>query len=157
MRRIIALLATLLVLGPAAQAEDAAPQIVPGSTINLVARDGRIPVTIENPTDQDLELTLQGRSGSFRLEVVEGQSFTVAANSSQLAELSVRAIANGPVEITIWLEQSGLRVGQSQLLNVNVNYDIELFLLVTLGVGIVALISVGAIRTIVKLRRAKNE
>lgn len=157
MRRIIALLATLLVLGPAAQAEDAAPQIVPGSTINLVARDGRIPVTIENPTDQDLELTLQGRSGSFRLEVVQGQSFTVAANSSQLAELSVRAIANGPVEITIWLEQSGLRVGQSQVLNVNVNYDIELFLLVTLGVGIVALISVGAIRTIVKLRRAKNE
>jgi hypothetical protein len=157
LRRIIALLASLLVLGPAAQAGDAAPQIVPGSTINLVARDGRIPVTIENSTDQDLELTLMGVSGSFRLEVSEGQVFTVAANSSQLAELRVKAIANGPVEITIWLERSGLRVGQSQILNVNVNYDIELFLLVTLGVGTVALISVGAIRTLVKLRRAKNE
>ncbi len=157
MRRAIAILAALLTLGPAAQAGDAAPQIVPGSTINLVARDGRIPVTIENPTNQDLELTLKGVSGSFRLEVVEGQVFTVAANSSQLAELSVRAIANGPVEITIWLEQSGLRIGQSRILTVNVNYDIELFLLVTLGVGTFALISVGTIRTIVKLRRAKYE
>jgi hypothetical protein len=157
LRRAIAILAALLALGPAARAGDAAPQIVPGSTINLVARDGRIPVTIENPTDQDLELTLMGVSGSFRLEVSEGQVFTVAANSSQLAELRVKAIANGPVEITIWLERSGLRVGQSQILNVNVNYDIELFLLVTLGVGTVALISVGAIRTIVKLRRANNE
>lgn len=157
MKRIIAILAALLALGPAAQAGDAAPKIVPGSTINLVARDGRIPVTIENPTDQDLALTLKGVSDSFRLEVVEGQVFTVAANSSQLAELRVRAIANGPVEIAIWLEQSGLRIGQSQILNVNVNYDIELFLLVTLGVGVFTLISVGAIRTVLKLRRTKNE
>lgn len=157
MKRIIALLATLLVLGPAAQAEDAAPQIVPGSSINLVARDGRIPVTVMNPTDQDLELTLKGVSGSFRLEVVEDQVLTVAANSSQLAELRVRAIANGPVEITIWLEQSGLRIGQSQILTVNVNYDVELFLLVTLGVGIFSLIVVGTVRTVIKHQRAKNE
>jgi hypothetical protein len=157
LKRLIALLAAFLILGSGAQADDAAPQIVPGSNINLVARDGRIPVTIQNPTNQDLELTLKGVSGSFRLEVVEDQVLTVAANSSALAELSVRAIANGPVQITIWLEQGDLRVGQSQVLTVNVNYDIELFLLVTLGVAIFALILIGAIRTVIKLRRAKNE
>lgn len=146
-----------LMLGSSAMAADAAPKIVPGSNINLVARDGRIPVTIQNPTDQDLELTLKGVSDSFRLEVVESQTFIVGANSSRNTELSVRAIANGPVKITIWLEQAGLRIGQSQILTVNINYDIELFLLVSFGVALFALIVLGIIRTVTKLRRARSE
>lgn len=156
MRRLIAVLATFLVLGPIAQGDDAGVRIVPGSSINLVARDGRIPVTIENPTNQDLELTITGVSDTFRLEVVKSQVFTVPANSSSIAELSVKAIANGPVKVTIWLERAGLRIGQSQVLTINVNYDIELFLLVSLGVAMFTLIAVGAIRTIAKLRRAQR-
>lgn len=156
MKRLIAVFLVLLGLGAPAMASDSV-HIVPGSSINLVARDGRIPVTVMNPSSTPLEVTVYGAATSFRLEVLESQKLTIPGNTSAVAELPVRAIANGPVSIRVWLEINGRQIGEEQLIDVSVNYDVELFLLVSLAVAMFSLIVVGVVRTVVKLARSRGE
>lgn len=144
-------LTLLLVLIPLPASAD--PEVVPGSQINLVARDARIPITVSNPDLQPIEVVVVAESTSFRLEVIEEVTVLIPAQSTQIAEVPVRAIANGPVQLRVWLEVNGEKVSQDQLININVNYDVELFLLVTFAVVMFALVIVGVVRTTIKLRR----
>jgi len=144
-------LALLLLLIPLPASAD--PEVVPGSQINLVARDARIPITVSNPDLQPIEVVVVAESTSFRLEVIEEVTALIPAQSTQIAEVPVRAIANGPVQLRVWLEVNGEKVSQDQLININVNYDVELFLLVTFAVVMFALVIVGVVRTTIKLRR----
>ncbi len=155
MRRAWLLVLALLLIPNAAIAAE--PSIVPGSNINVVARDVRIPVTVTNPTDQDMEVTVMAASNSFRLEIIESATLIVPARSSAVAELPIRAIANGPLEISVWLSIEGNQIGDTVIVEVIVNYDIELFLLVSFGVAMFALIVIGVIRTTSKLRRQPGE
>ena len=155
MRRAWLLVLALLLIPNAAIAAE--PSIVPGSNINVVARDARIPVTVTNPTDQDIEVTVMAASNSFRLEIIENATLIVPARSSAVAELPIRAIANGPLEISVWLSVEGNQIGDTVVVEVIVNYDIELFLLVSFGVAMFALIVIGVIRTTSKLRRQPRE
>ena len=155
MKRFLALLAALLLIPSAALALE--PSIVPGSNVNVVARDARIPVTVTNPTNQDLEVTVTAISNSFRLEILEPAVLVIPAQSSAVAELPIKAIANGPVQISVSLDMGDVQVGDSVLVDVNVNYDVELFLLVSFGVAMFALIVVGVFRTTSKLRKKSSE
>ena len=155
MRRVWLLALALLLIPNAAIAAE--PSIVPGSNINVVARDARIPVTVTNPTDQDIEVTVMAASNSFRLEIIENATLIVPARSSAVAELPIKAIANGPLEISVWLSVEGNQIGDTVVVEVIVNYDIELFLLVSFGVAMFALIVIGVIRTTSKLRRQPRE
>ena len=155
MRRAWLLVLAILLIPNAAVAAE--PSIVPGSNVNVVARDARIPVTVTNPTDQDIEVTVMAASNSFRLEIVESATLIVPARSSAVAELPIRAIANGPLEISVWLSVEGNQIGDTVIVEVIVNYDIELFLLVSFGVAMFALIVIGVIRTTSKLRRQPRE
>lgn len=155
MKRLITLLVALMVLPSPALAVDV--EILPGSNINLVARDSRIPVTVQNNTDEAITVVVKGQATSFRLEVLEPAQILIPAQSSAIAELPVRAIANGPVQIAVWVEQlSGERVGEDVIVDVNVAYDVELFLLVLMGVVMFSLIIVGVIRTVIKLGRRRE-
>ena len=155
MRRLLALLLALILIPTPALAQDV--EIVPGSNINLVARDTRIPVTVKNNTDEAVTVVVKGQSTSFRLEVLEPAEVLIPPQSSAIAELPVRAIANGPVEIAVWVEQkSGERLGEDVLIEINVAYDVELFFLVLMGVAMFTLIIVGVIRTVIKLGRRRE-
>jgi hypothetical protein len=147
----------LLLAIPSPAFADETVHIVPGSNINLVARDGRIPVTVQNPTSESVTVFVVGTATSFRLEFLEPQELTIPANTSAVAELPVRAIANGPVEVKVWVEIDGKQIGEETTLAVRVNYDIELFLLVSIAVAMFGLIVVGIIRTVVKLARSRGE
>lgn len=149
MRKIA--LALLLFLIPLPASAD--PEVVPGSQINLVARDARIPITVSNPDLEPIEVVVVAESTSFRLEVLEQVTVLIPSQSTQIAEVPVRAIANGPVQLRVWLEVNGEKVSEEQLVSINVNYDVELFLLVTFGVLMFALVIVGVARTSIKLRR----
>jgi len=154
-RLLTFVLAALAVLaGPAALASDV--YIVPGSEVNLVARDGRIPVTIKNDSSESATIVVHGKSSTFRLEVLKETEITIPAGSSQVAEVGVRAVANGPVELEIWLEENGVEVGKREIIQVNVNYDVELFLLVSFAFAMFGLILIGSYRTVRKLRRSRN-
>lgn len=150
----LVLLAIAMLFGPMAQAADV--YIVPGSEVNLVARDGRIPITIQNDGSESATVIVHAEPSSFRLEVLAAEEITIPAGSSQLAEIGVRAVANGPVELEIWLEQNGVEIGQRELVQVNVNYDVELFLLVSFAFAMFGLIVIGSYRTVRKLRRSRN-
>ncbi len=154
MRRLLALLLALLLLPLPASAD---PEIVPGSNVNLVARDGRIPITISNPDLEPIEVTVFAESTSFRLEVLESATVLVPASSTAIADIPVKAIANGPVQIRVWIEVDGTKIGEETIVDINVNYDIELFLLVSLGMLMFMLIMVGIFRTTLKLRRRPVE
>ncbi len=156
MKRILTLVlaAIALIVGPAAIASDV--YIVPGSEVNLVARDGRIPVTIKNDSSESATIIVHGKSSSFRLEVLKETELTIPAGSSQVAEVGVRAVANGPVELEVWLEENGVEVGKREIIQVNVNYDVELFLLVSFAFAMFGLILIGSYRTVRKLRRRRN-
>ncbi|MDG2497836.1 MAG: DUF6049 family protein [Aquiluna sp.] len=151
MKRFLAVLAALMLLPSIASASE--PSIVPGSNINVVARDARIPVTVANPTENDVEVTVTAISNSFRLEVLEPAVLVIPAQSSAVAELPIKAIANGPVEISVSISVNDVQVGDVVVVEVNINYDIELFLLVTFGVAMFALIVVGVFRTTSRLRK----
>jgi hypothetical protein len=153
-KRLLALLIALFLLPLPASAD---PEIVPGSNVNLVARDGRIPVTISNPDTVPIEVTVWAESTSFRLEVLESVTVLVPAASTAIADIPVKALANGPVQIRVWMEVDGVRVGEETVVDIAVNYDIELFLLVSLGMLMFALIMVGIFRTTLKLRRRPVE
>lgn len=152
MKSLLALVLALVLLPiPAFGAE---VEIVPGSNVNLVARDARIPVTVKNNTDETVSVVVFGKANSFRLEILESAEVLIPPQSSAIAELPVRAVANGPVEIAVWVEEkSGERLGEDVIVEVNVAYDVELFLLVALAVAMFALIIVGIVRTVIKLGR----
>lgn len=154
MKRFLALLLALALMPLPASAD---VEIVPGSDINLVARDANIPITVRNTSDEAVQIQLVGESTSFRLEVLEATNITIPPQSSQIAELPVRAIANGPVEIRVWLEVAGEKVSDDNIIAVNVNYDVELFLLVSFAVAMFALMIVGIIRTTMRLRSQRGE
>lgn len=155
MKRFLALLLALVMLPMPASAADV--EIVPGSNINLVARDSRIPVTVKNNTDETVTVVVKGVATSFRLEVLDSAEVLIPPQSSALAELPVTAIANGPVQIAVWVEQkSGERLGEDVIVDINVAYDVELFLLVSLAVAMFALIIIGVIRTAIKLGRRRE-
>lgn len=155
MRRFLALVLALVMLPMPASAADV--EIVPGSNINLVARDTRIPVTVKNNTDEAVTVVVKGVATSFRLEVLDSAEVLIPPQSSALAELPVTAIANGPVQIAVWIEEkSGERLGDDVIVDINVAYDVELFLLVSLAVAMFALIIVGVIRTAIKLGRRRE-
>jgi len=155
LKRLIALLMVLLALPLGAAADEV--HVVPGSNVNLVARDARIPVTVENKSAEPVTVIVYAKSNSFRLEILESQELQIPANTSAVAELPVRAVANGPVQISVWLEIDGERVGEDTVVDVLVNYDVELFILVSLAVAMFGLIVVGIIRTVVKLTRSRGE
>ena len=155
MRRFLALLLALAMLPMPASAADV--EIIPGSNINLVARDTRIPVTVKNNTDEAVTVVVKGVATSFRLEVLDSAEVLIPPESSALAELPVTAIANGPVQIAVWVEEkSGERLGDDVIVDINVAYDVELFLLVSLAVAMFALIIVCVIRTAIKLGRRRE-
>lgn len=127
-------------------------QVIPGSNINLLARETNIPITIENPTEAAALVTVWGKTESFRLEVLDQTTLEVPAQSSVIAQLPVRAIANGPITLRVWLTVDGEQVGQDYVVGVSVNYDVEIFILVTFVVLLFGLMVVGILRTAVRLR-----
>jgi hypothetical protein len=57
----------------------------------------------------------------------------------------------------VWLEVADEKVSEDIIIAVNVNYDVELFLLVSFAVAMFALMIVGIIRTTLRLRRRQSE
>ena len=130
-------------------------RIISSSDINLLARESRLPITIQNNWNYPITLTVHGFSNSFRLEVLNRVEVQIPAGESVVAELPVRAIANGPVDLRVWLSVNGNRLGNDTELRVNVNPDVELYLIIGFLILLSGLGVAGAVRTRLKLRRSQ--
>ena len=131
-------------------------RIVPGSSINLVSIDTNLPVAIVNETEQRMDLELGARSTNAKLEVPARTPITVSAQIAINAELPATAVANGQVEVLVWLNDStGQRIYGPETLIVNINRDVEGILLAVF-IGLLSILLVaGIIRT--SLRGRPND
>ena len=160
MRRLVLamlLSATMVLTGAAARADIPTDipsiKIIPGSTINLVSRESKVPVRIQNTFDADIRVFVHMRPSNPRVVVPSAVEIVVPALSSVNAQVPVKAIANGKVFLIVWLTTfSGLRLGPDVNLQMIVNADLELALVIGFSVAVSMLLAFGTIRT---LRRRK--
>jgi hypothetical protein len=131
--------------------------IVPGSVINLVSSESKVPVRIQNDFDAEIRVQVHMLPSNTRVTVPNAVEVVVPANSGLNAQVPVKAIGNGKVFLIVWLTSfSGLRLTENSHLQMNVNAEIELAMLITFGVGIAALAVIGVLRTRSKLRRKSH-
>lgn len=124
-------------------------EIVPGSTMNLLAEAGALPITVRNDLNEDARVFVQLSTDSRALEFPERVEVTIPANSQQLVQVPVRAFASIDVSVRMELQNAdGVRIADLQELTVRVRADWEsagtIVITVILAFGLVA----GIIRTI---------
>ncbi len=129
-------------------------RIVPGSTINLVSSESKVPVRIQNDFDADIRVHVHMKASNPRVTVPQAVEVVVPASSGINAQVPVKAIGNGKVFLIVWLTTfSGIRLGPNSNLQMNVNAGIENAMLIVFASLIGALGTVGVLRTRSKIRR----
>lgn len=161
MRRLVAsfvlVIASLLAGAIGAQASIPVQQIriVPGSEVNLVSKQSYLPISIRNDYPVEIRVLVHVQStqlGAIATSVVEK---TIPANTTDTAKVPITAIVDGQVPVKAWLTSfSGLKLGKSVDLNLNVHAEIEGSVLLGFGLTVIALLIAGVLRTIRK--RAKT-
>jgi hypothetical protein len=128
--------------------------VVRGSSINLVSRESKIPVRIQNNYDTELRVHVHIRANNNRVSLPKAVEIVVPAFTTVNAQVPVQAIANGEVALEVWLTTfSGIKIGESVGLQMQVNADIEFVMLLGFGAAVLTLGTFGVIRTLHKNRR----
>jgi hypothetical protein len=128
--------------------------IVPGSVINLVSSESKVPVRIKNDFDTEVRVQVHMLPSNPRVLVPNAVEVLVPAESGINAQVPVKAIGNGKVFLIVWLTTfSGLRLTDNAHLQMNVNAGIETAMLFGFGALVIGLGIVGVLRTRRKLRR----
>jgi len=133
-------------------------KIVPGSTIHLVARSSKLPISIQNNFPVNVRVQVHVAPNSLNALIPAAIEVTVPANTTYVAQVPVTAIADGPVTLRAWLTTfSGISLGESVDLNLVINAEVEesligAFVLIVAGLGVA-----GVIRTRSKRKRALGE
>ncbi len=129
-------------------------RIVPGSVINLVSSESKVPVRIQNDFDSEIRVHVHMKPSNPRVTVPQAVEVIVPASSGINAQVPVKAIGNGKVFLIVWLTTfSGIRLGPDSNLQMNVNAGIETAMLIVFASLIAALGTVGVLRTRSKRRR----
>ena len=152
---IAAVAAAMLFTGSAAQAADAEPDdfptvaIVPGSTINLVSRESKIPVSVRNDFDSEVRVHVYLAPDSFRVIVPQGVEVVIPPLTTVNVQVPVRAIGNGDVTLAAYVTTfSGIQLNPEVQLKMTVNADVEGYILIFFSITVAGLAILGAIRTI---------
>ena len=127
--------------------------IVTGSDINMVSRESKVPVSVQNNYERAFRIRVHARSTNAQLNVQDYVSLTVPANSRKDALIPISVISNGEFKVKVWVTTfTDIRIGKTTDLNLTANPDIELYILFAFGALIVVLVGLGASRMI---RRSK--
>jgi hypothetical protein len=157
LKKVSVLLVALISLAPAsAMANDNYDiKIIKGSNINLVSQASRVPVLIQNNYDTDVRVLVHVTTSNLRVRLPETTSVIVAANSTVNAVIPVQAVANGDVELSVWLTSfSGVRLGPNTVVTMHVIGNAEAIGLGSLGFLVILLLIVGSIRMIRRRKQA---
>lgn len=149
-KRIIAatLLTSLLGIG-AAQATLPPAQvfIVTGSDINMVSRESKVPVSVQNNYDRAVKIRVHARATNAAVNVSDYVSLTVPANSRKDALVPISVIASGDFTVKVWVTTfTDIRIGNTIDLKITANPDIEMVILFSFATVVLALIGLGAYR-----------
>ena len=157
LKKVSLLLVALIILAPAsAMANDNYDvKIIKGSNINLVSQASRVPVLIQNNYDTDVRVLVHVTTSNLRARLPETTSVVVAANSTVNAVIPVQAVANGDVELSVWLTSfSGVRLGPNTVVTMHVIGNAEAIGLGSLGLVVLILLVVGSIRMVRRRKQA---
>ncbi|MEN9752539.1 MAG: hypothetical protein RL670_230 [Actinomycetota bacterium] len=131
-------------------------RILPGSRINLVSHDSKMPIAITNDFDTEVRVLLHVRPRTLVVTMPEVVAVTVPAQTTINAKVPISATADGSVTVDAWLSTfSGQKFGKSVELAVSVSEDVELFILLSFGGVVALLLVVGVLRTL-KRRASKT-
>lgn len=126
--------------------------IVPGSDINMVSRESKVPVSVQNNYDRPIRIRVHALTTNASLNVQEYVSLTVPANSRKDALVPVTAIASGVFTMKVWVTTfTNLRLGTTTQIKLTANPDVELYLLYGFAGLILILLALGVTR----MRRRK--
>ena len=153
--------AVLFIAVPLSSAEATLPQaqvyVVKGSDINMVSRDSKVPVSIQNNYDRPVRIRVHARSADPALSVKDFVSLTIPANSRKDALLPITVISNGKFTVKVWVSTfTDLKISGITDLTITANPNIELFILVGFGLLLAVLVALGAYRMIQRRRPEVN-
>ena len=151
--------ALLVVLAIATPVEAALPPaqvfVVSGSDINIVSRESKIPVSVQNNYDRQVRIRVHTSSPDPAVNAVKYVSLTIPANSRKDALIPISILSGGEYKLKVWLTTfTDIRIGQTVSMKLTVNPDIEVMIIVIFGSFIAILLGLGVLRM---TRRSKTE
>jgi hypothetical protein len=157
--RKVLLTALLVLTSLAAPANAALPPakvfVVSGSDINIVSRESKIPVSVQNNYDREVTIRVHASAPDPAVNVEKYVSLTIPANSRKDALIPISILSGGEYKLNVWLTTfTDQRVGETVSIKLTVNPDIEIMIIVVFGSVIVILLGLGVLRM---ARRNKSE
>jgi protein-disulfide isomerase len=132
-------------------------RIVPGSKINLVSSQSRVPISIRNDYGVEVRVFLWAKPVALWLEMPQTTEVTIPANTTINATVPITAIANGNAEVRVYLTSfSGVRIGPTVWLHLQVERDVEPAILVAFSAIVVVLGVIGGRRMAARRRGASS-
>lgn len=141
----------LVCFGFAAPVEAALPParvfVVTGSDINIVSRESKVPVSIQNNYDRQVRIRVHASAPDPAVTVEDYVTLTIPANSRKDALVPISVLSGGEYKLNVWVTTfTDIRVGKTVSMKLTVNPDIEIIIIVAFGTLITVLIVLGAIR-----------
>jgi hypothetical protein len=131
-----------------------AVRVLEGSTVNVLAEQAALPLTVVNELDQAVDVLLALQPRSPRLRVPDPVPVTLAPGGRQSLTVPVEALANGNVEVLVrLLTPGGEPLGPVVPLQVRVRADWGSWATTVAGGVAVLLLVVGVLRTVRRARR----
>ena len=156
----LALVTSMLVGGTASSAKtpdnrpDYQIHIIPGSTIHLVSKSSKLPVSIRNDYDAEVRVQVHVSPGNLKVIVPAAIEVTVPAQTTYVAQVPITALADGEVPLRAWLTTfSGIRLGKTVPLQLVVTAEVENSLILGFAIVVVGLGVAGLLRTRAKRKR----
>ncbi len=132
-------------------------RIVPGSSIHLVSRSSKLPISIRNDYPEEIRVQVHVAPSNLRALFPAAIEVTVPANTTYVAQVPVNAIADGDVPLKAWLTTfSGLPLGPAVDLKLTINAEVEESLISGFVILIAGLGIAGVLRTRAKRIRARQ-
>ncbi len=121
--------------------------VVTGSNINIVSRESKVPVSIQNNYDRQVRIRVHASAPDPAVTVEKYVSLTIPANSRKDALIPISILSGGEYELDVWVTTfTDIRIGETFAMKLTVNPDIEIMIIVLFGALIAVLIVLGAVR-----------
>jgi hypothetical protein len=151
MSKFVKALAVLVLLAVATPVQAALPPaqvfVVTGSNINIVSRESKVPVSIQNNYDRQVKIRVHASAPDPAVTVQNYVSLTIPANSRKDALIPISILSGGDYKLNVWVTTfNDIRVGETVEMNLTVNPDVEVFVIIVFGALRAVLLVLGVIR-----------
>jgi hypothetical protein len=129
--------------------------VVSGSDINIVSRESKIPVSVQNNYDREVTIRVHASAPNPAVNVEKYVSLTIPANSRKDALIPISILSGGEYKLNVWVTTfNDQRVGETVSIKLTVNPDIEIMIIIIFGSIIAVLLGLGVLRM---ARRNRSE